>query len=284
MNIIKKCQKFTPQNVVKDMLDLAGYTHGLSGKKVLEYSFGTGNIIKQIVKRYIEDALAQNIPVDSISAGLAADIYGIELDQQLYNQCVCDLNHLVSDYGVPYVNWSFVSTDALQWTTDIRFDFIIGNPPYISYHDIDEENRKYIRENFTTCKKGKFDYCYAFLEKGVGLLAPGGKMVQLIPSNIYKNVFADKLRKKLLPGVSTVWEYPNSPLFENTLTSSSILMYERREDIATISYRASPKDKTIQIMKGLLGERWVFLNADITREKKIALAVDITHLSLLRLN
>lgn len=109
-------------------------------------------------------------------------------------------------------------------------------------------------------------------------------MVQLIPSNIYKNVFADKLRKKLLPGVSTVWEYPNSPLFENTLTSSSILMYERREDIATISYRASPKDKTIQIMKGLLGERWVFLNADITREKKIALAVDITHLSLLRLN
>ena len=113
------------------------------------------------------------------------------------------------------------------------------------------------RENFTTCKKGKFDYCYAFLEKGVGLLAPGGKMVQLIPSNIYKNVFADKLRKKLLPGVSTVWEYPNSPLFENTLTSSSILMYERRDDIATISYRASPKDKTIQIMKGLLGERWV---------------------------
>ena len=91
----------------------------------------------------------------------------------------------------------------------------------------EEENRKYIRENFTTCKKGKFDYCYAFLEKGVGLLAPGGKMVQLIPSNIYKNVFADKLRKKLLPGVSTVWEYPNSPLFENTLTSSSILMYER---------------------------------------------------------
>ena len=28
----KKCQKFTPLNEVKDMLDLAGYTYGLFGK------------------------------------------------------------------------------------------------------------------------------------------------------------------------------------------------------------------------------------------------------------
>ncbi len=44
-------------------------------------------------------------------------------------------------------------------------------------------------------KKREIDYCYAFLEKGVDLLASGGKMVQLIPSNIYKNVFADDIRK-----------------------------------------------------------------------------------------
>lgn len=211
----KKCQKFTPLNKVDDMLDLAGYSRDLFGKKVLEYSFGSGNIIKQIVKRYVEDALTQNIDVNNISSGLSADIYGIELDPQLYDQCISDLNEIVRSYGISTVNWSFVCTDALQWTPDIKFDFIIGNPPYISYHDIDETNRKFIRQNFRTCKKGKFDYCYAFLEKGVDLLASGGKMVQLIPSNIYKNVFADDIRKKLLPGISTVWEYPNSQLFED---------------------------------------------------------------------
>lgn len=161
----KKCQKFTPLNKVDDMLDLAGYSRDLFGKKVLEYSFGSGNIIKQIVKRYVEDALTQNIDVNNISSGLSADIYGIELDPQLYDQCISDLNEIVRSYGISTVNWSFVCTDALQWTTDIKFDFIIGNPPYISYHDIDETNRKFIRQNFRTCKKGKFDYCYAFLEK-----------------------------------------------------------------------------------------------------------------------
>ena len=171
----KKCQKFTPINEVNDMLDLAGYTHGLLGKKVLEYSFGSGNIIKQIVKRYIVDALSRNVDVNSISAGLTADIYGVELDRQLCNQCICELNRIVNDYALPNVNWSFVCADALQWTAELKFDFIIGNPPYISYHDIDEANRNYIRQNFSTCKKGKFDYCYAFLEKGADLLAPDGK-------------------------------------------------------------------------------------------------------------
>lgn len=41
------------------MLDLAGYSRDLFRKKVLEYSFGSGNIIKQIVKRYVEDALTE---------------------------------------------------------------------------------------------------------------------------------------------------------------------------------------------------------------------------------
>lgn len=265
----KKCQKFTPLNEVNDMLDLAGYTRDLFGKKVLEFSFGSGNIIKQIIKRYIEDAIYQNIDADSISAGLADDIYGIELDRQLYGQCICDLDGIVGNYGIPKVKWTFVCEDALQWSTDLKFDLIIGNPPYISYHDIDKENRKYIREHFNTCKKGKFDYCYAFLEKGVDLLASGGKLVQLIPSNIYKNVFAAEIRKKLLPGVSIVWEYPNSQLFEGTLTSSSILVYENRNNIESISYRATPKAKTVQIEKELLGDKWVFGNASISRTKMI---------------
>ena len=121
----KKCQKFTPLNKVDDMLDLAGYSRDLFGKKVLEYSFGSGNIIKQIVKRYVEDALTQNIDVNNISSGLSADIYGIELDPQLYDQCISDLNEIVRSYGISTVNWSFVCTDALQWTTDIKFDLLL---------------------------------------------------------------------------------------------------------------------------------------------------------------
>lgn len=94
----KKCQKFTPQNVVKDMLDLAGYTHGLLGKTVLEYSFGSGNIIKQIVKRYIEDAwVSVCIEADSdIEYYLSEDVLHVIFDNLILNSIQQNekINHL----------------------------------------------------------------------------------------------------------------------------------------------------------------------------------------------
>ena len=76
-----KCQHFTPLKIVESMLDLAGYKENLIGVTVLENSFGSGNIIKAVVKRYIEDALSKGISKRKIANGLGRDIYGIELDE-----------------------------------------------------------------------------------------------------------------------------------------------------------------------------------------------------------
>ena len=51
----KKCQVFTPENYVIELLDSVGYTHNLYGKKILENSCGDGNILVAVVQRYIDD-------------------------------------------------------------------------------------------------------------------------------------------------------------------------------------------------------------------------------------
>ena len=79
-----KCQKFTPSALVDTMLDLVNYNTDLMGKTILENSFGSGNILKAIVVRYIESAIADGFDKSEISAGLSKDIYGIELDKELY--------------------------------------------------------------------------------------------------------------------------------------------------------------------------------------------------------
>lgn len=81
-----------------------------------------------------------------------------------------------------------------------------------------------------------------------------------------------------------MWEYPNNQLFEDTLTSSSLLVYENRNSIRTINYRVMPKSKTVQIEKKLLEDKWVFLNTNIGRKKTVRLVTDITHLFPLQLN
>ena len=52
----KKCQRFTPEDTVLNMLQMAGYNESkdIIGKKFLDNSFGTGNILVEAVKRYIK--------------------------------------------------------------------------------------------------------------------------------------------------------------------------------------------------------------------------------------
>lgn len=64
-NIADKCQIFTPENYVKELLDSVGYC-----KDILENSCGDGNILVEIVKRYIEEAIKQKYFNEIIKEGL----------------------------------------------------------------------------------------------------------------------------------------------------------------------------------------------------------------------
>lgn len=252
-----KCQKFTPTSLVETMLDIADYKNNLMGKTVLENSFGTGNILKAIVKRYIEDALTYTKDKELISFNLSNDIYGIELDKQLYESCLNELNDIVANYNLPKVAWKLFNQDALTFQHNISFDYVIGNPPYISYKEIDKENRAILKEKYSSCSIGKFDYCYAFIESGIRLLTDSGKMIQLIPNNIYKNVFGDKLREMLKDHISIIYDYPNQKLFKDTLTSISIFVYDKNAN-GKIKYRNITEKTKKNIDRNSLAQKWIF--------------------------
>ena len=256
----EKCQKFTPLNIVENMLDMAKYNVDLMGKKILENSFGSGHILKNIVRRYIQDSLNKGISPEQISAGIENDIYGVELDETLYKDCIVELDKMIKEYGLPTVKWSLYNEDALEWDNPVDFQFIIGNPPYIAYRSIDKDNRKKLKEKYSVCSKGKFDYCYAFIESAIQMLAVDGKLIQLIPSNIYKNVFADNLRKLLLPQIVSIWEYPNIKMFGLTLTSSSIFLFDKMCTSNNFEYKNITENNSFKMSKDTLGEKWVFRN------------------------
>lgn len=253
-----KCQKFTNDSLVETMLDMAEYVRDLSGKRILEFSFGNGNILKSIVERYVSDSFQKKIPRETISKNLERDIYGIELDEELFNACIDDLNRIIDHFGLPIVNWSLYNEDALKHKFDIDFDFVIGNPPYISYKDIDPDSKEYIKKTFLSCSKGKFDYCYAFIEMGTKLLSDNGKLVLLIPSNVYKNVFADELRKMLYPYIEKIWEYPTQKMFEDTLTSSSIFLFNKKHESGILEYKNITEGTEEEIPNTSLKGKWVF--------------------------
>lgn len=263
------CQVFTPNKNVKELLDWCDYKENLYGKKVMENSCGDGHILQEVVKRYIEDCLKNGIPKEKIEKGLSEDIYGIEYDNPQYKKCKNNLDNIIKEYKLNKINWKNIKNeDALIRLYNNKFDYVVGNPPYIKYKSLSEEDREYIREKFETCKKGKFDYCYAFIESSIRSLKNNGKMAYLIPSSIFKNVFANDLRDFIKPHVIKIYDYTITQLFDKStndkgtdrLVSSVIMVLEKNSKKDNIEYFDINKKVNFNINKDELEDKWVFKN------------------------
>lgn len=111
----KKCQIFTPENYVRELLDSVGYTHDLYGKRIIENSCGDGNILVAVVQRYIDDCLGNGLSRKRIKNGLERDIYGIEIDTKQHEKCIWNLDAVLEYNNIKKVEWKIYKEDYLRW-------------------------------------------------------------------------------------------------------------------------------------------------------------------------
>ena len=254
----KKCQIFTPENYVRELLDSVGYTEHLYGKRILENSCGDGNILVAVVQRYIDDSVANGLDSTQIRNGLARDIYGVEIDPEQYQKCIENLNEVLQRSNIDKVEWKIFNVDYLRWNVALQFQFIVGNPPYITYSELNKDEQKYVKETFETCVKGKFDYCYAFIEKSIKSLTQDGKMAYLIPSSIFKTVFGWNLRNYMKLYVTVVKDYTQEKVFDNALVKSAIMILDMQKKQDVLNYRDMTLGTEIDIPVNKLTDKWFF--------------------------
>lgn len=254
----KTCRVPTPLNMVTHMLDKIGYIQNLYGKKLLENSCGEGNFLQEIVRRYILDARQQRIPDSLIRDGLERDIHGIEKEESLVQKCRANLDATAEKLGIKNVNWCIQKEDALNLELDPIYQYVVGNPPYITYYNLKEEERIQIRQKFKTCEVGKADYYYAFTEAALRSLASDGKMAYLIPNNFFKNRYSDELRKYILPYLVEVEDYTTKKLFAEYLTSSAVIFCQKNMRKKTFKYCDVQNGRSMQVKKESLQGKWSF--------------------------
>ncbi|MEI3281670.1 MAG: hypothetical protein V8R61_02615 [Enterocloster sp.] len=186
------CQIPTPEAYVDQMLDYIGYSEDLYGKKVLENSCGEGNILLKIVMRYIESAKRQQRMNSEIKEGLQRDIVAYEIDNRCIEACKKRLDGFVTSCGIKNVNWNLNHKDFLNEKVTATYDYVVGNPPYITYHDMDNEQRNLLKDNYETCKRGRSDYCYAFIEASMQELS-----TEEMQDYIKMDILLDELEKNM---------------------------------------------------------------------------------------
>lgn len=259
-NFYENCQIFTPLKIVNYMLNIIGYKGSVYGKKILENSCGDGNFLGEIVKRYIQYSLKEGYSVEHIKKGLESDIYGYEIDIIHFEKCLDKLNKLSNKYGIKDVKWKIFNKDFLKEDSSKFFDFVVGNPPYISYADLDTETRTFIKNKFDSCAEGKPDYYYAFVEHSLNHLKEDGVLAYLIPNNIFKNRFGKRVRDILKHSLLKIIDYDDLKMFEGKLTTSSVIICNKAKSNKNISYKNIPNDITYKIQKSNLIGKWIFNN------------------------
>lgn len=266
-NKMKKSQVFTPEDIAVQMLDLIEYREGLFGKKILEDSFGSGNILTLIVKRYVEDCLGKNYSLTDIKIGLERDIYGVEINPKLYQDTIKRLNDLMLEYQIKGVQWNLLNANIFSLEWKAKFDYIVSNPPYIKYHELTLEEREYLKLKFNSCRLGNFDYYYAFIENAQNMLTKNGKMVHLIPNSIFKNVYANTLRSMIKGSISFIRSYKDKEVFKGVLVSPVMILVDKSNKSKIVGYQ-NDEGSIVNIDKEILGEKWIFHNEIKLPKKK----------------
>ena len=279
----KKCQVFTPQDYVEKILDDVGYISNLYGKKVLENSCGDGNILAKVVERYIADCRAQELSRTKIKNGLQRDIVGVEIDKEQSKKCIERLNKILEDNNIPQITWQIYTTDYLKKKLNLSFDYIVGNPPYITYSEMKSAEQEYLGKHFSACKAGKFDYCYAFMEKSLTDLSTDGKMAYLIPVSIFKTVFGEKLRSIMKPYVRKITEYTQDGGFDEALVKPAIIVLEKNEISHELQYVDDASGISRKIQNNQLASKWTF-NDDNVGNNRFGDYYKVSHVVATMLN
>lgn len=250
------CQVQTPQKYVIDMLDYIGYKNQLYGKRVLENSCGEGNILCEIVRRYVRDTRNHGYSDEEIVSGLERDIFAYETDYICIQKCKRRLNNVAYSFGIRGIKWNIRNEDFLKSENEI-YDFIIGNPPYITYHDMSEEQRTLLREKYISCREGRFDYSYAFVEASLNRLGHNGQMIYLVPYSIKTNKYAKKLRDILKPYLKAIYDYKTIKVFPDAITSTLIILCENVEKMTGLDYYMVNSNRKIHMEKFLFQDKWI---------------------------
>ncbi len=231
-------QVFTPEWIVEEILDSSGFTNdNLINKKIIDPACGDGAFLKIIVNRIIDFLINKNIPKEKIKEYLENYVYGIEIDEIEFNNCLLNLNKIVKEKlgDNLKVNWKiFKDNTLIRYKEFIGiFDFVVGNPPYIRIHNLDKETRDLLKREFMFVD-GTIDIYLSFFELGFKLLNTKGVLGYISPNSYLHNSSYIEFRKYLKEkrAIKRLTDFKANKIFKgfSTYTAITIINFFEKKD------------------------------------------------------
>lgn len=210
--------------------------------------------IRKIIKEniYGSDILEYNIH----RAKIILTIYALQNGEQLKE-----------------TDFNLYHQDSLRANWEMSFDNIVGNPPYVKFQDLSDENRNYLVQHWTTVEGGTFNLYFAFFELGHKLLNSNGKLGYITPNNYFTSLAGEALRKyfQLQKCVTRIIDFSHKKVFDaQTYTAITFLNKQQNEALTydRIKEGYSPEqfltnaNGSLNYLENLNIKKWRLLKSD----------------------
>lgn len=240
-----KGRVYTPDYIVNNILDLAHYVGDhVVEKHVIDNSCGDGAFLCLIVKRYCEAALKKGFSLDLLKEHLEKYIHGIEIEPVEHKKCLANVKKIVAKYGITAdVSWDIICADTLSVDKyNGKMDFVLGNPPYVRVHNLDD--------SFDTAKKFSFtqggmtDLYIVFYEIGLKMLNEKGVLGYISPSSFFNSLAGNYMRKYLVQErlIEKLVDLKHFQAFNATTYTAIVILNKQRSANALEYYQFDEKN------------------------------------------
>ena len=175
---------FTPIQIVDYILKSVGYTkqQNIQDKKLIDLSCGSGSFIIRAINILTKKLITLNNSKETteLSAKQAEqiinrvkdNIFGIDINPIACVLCQINIYFTLfsliriiiknnKDYIVPI--FDIFNKDTLQLDFTTKYDYVVGNPPYLFIRAVPKEYRNFIEKLPLETNKGQYDYYQIFI-------------------------------------------------------------------------------------------------------------------------
>lgn len=196
---------YTKSEIVELILDLAGYDpqrSSLIDHPLLEPSCGDGAFVSAIVRRLILSIIRTEGSVNWDHAKLESAIRAVDIDSGAVDNARSLIVETLIEAGCNERRANSLATcwasqgDFLLSHDADRFDFVVGNPPYVRLEDVPKSVLAEYRKRYSTLTD-RADIYIAFFERGLRMLTSNGVLAFICANRFAKNQYGVELRKEI---------------------------------------------------------------------------------------